>query len=164
MLLDRPQLRIDDRRAVEGADRQRQRQRLDEKFHAEGGTAGDDGEANSGRAQLLDRGLGGIGQPLVMGDQRAVDVGDNEFDAGHAGSSFSFAMMSSTISSTSPSMETATASSSDAGRSRVPNWLSSRPGGMKWPLRTARRAAISSCEPSRKTMRTSSRPCTSTSR
>ena len=29
--------------------------------------------------------LGRVGQPLVVGDQRAVDVGDNEFDVGHAG-------------------------------------------------------------------------------
>ena len=57
MLLDRLQLRIDDRAAVEGADRQRERQRLDQKPHADGRAAGGDGEADAGLVQLLHRAL-----------------------------------------------------------------------------------------------------------
>src|SRR5689334_18494045 len=64
VLLDRLQLRVDDRTAVEGTERQRQRQRLDQKVHADGRTAGDDGEADPGGAQPLDRGLRRLGQPL----------------------------------------------------------------------------------------------------
>src|SRR5262249_28181239 len=134
------------------------------KIHADGGPAGDDGEADISRAQLLDRRFGCVGQALVLGDQRAIDVGNDEFYAGHAGSSFSLPMMSATMVSTGASIETVTAPSSGLGRSSVLNWLSSRPAGMKWPFRTARRWAIRACVPLRKTMRTSSRPCTSTSR
>src|SRR5262245_48717818 len=164
VLLDRLQLRVDDRAAVERAKRQRQRQRLDQEIHADGGAAGHDGEADTRRAQPADRSPGCVGQTLVLGDQRAVDVGNDEPYAGHAGSSFSLLMMSSTMASTEPSIETVTAPSSGLGASSVLNWLSSSPAGMKWPLRAARRFAIMACVPSRKTMRTSSRPCTSTSR
>src|SRR3954470_14709371 len=40
VLLDRPELAVDDRTAVEGADRKRDRKRLDQKTHADGWPAG----------------------------------------------------------------------------------------------------------------------------
>ena len=95
-------------------------------------------------------------------------------DAGHgrfllfaalsAGLSPNWRMMSSTMVSTGASIDTVTGFSLLAGGSSVLNWLASSPGGMKWPLRAASRLAISSCVPSRKTILTSSRPCTRMSR
>ena len=82
-------LRIDDRAAVEGSDRERDRERLDQEAHADGRTAGDDGEADAGLMQLAHRALGGVGQGLVFRQQRAVDVGDDKRDAGHWGTRFS---------------------------------------------------------------------------
>ncbi|MGC0393332.1 hypothetical protein ABIF91_005718 [Bradyrhizobium sp. USDA 241] len=78
VLLDRPHLGIDDRGAVERADRQPQRQRLDQEAHADRGAAGGDGEADAGLVQPLHRASRALGQRLVLGQQRAVDVGDHE--------------------------------------------------------------------------------------
>ena len=78
MLLDRIHLGIDDRGAVERADRQPQRQRLDQEAHADRGPAGGDGEADAGLVQPLHRGPRTLGQRLVLGQQRAVDVGDHQ--------------------------------------------------------------------------------------
>ena len=75
---------IDDRAAVEGAEGQGDRKRLDQKSHADGRAAGDDGKTDAGFAQPPHRIPGSIGQRLVLGNQRAVDVGDNELDTGHA--------------------------------------------------------------------------------
>src|SRR5689334_9418298 len=106
VLLDRPHPGIDDGAAVEGAERQRERERFDQKFHADGWPAGDDGEADAGRTQFLHGVACGLRHALVGGDQRAVDVGDNELDAGHAVLSLSCRTISSTIASTDASIET----------------------------------------------------------
>ena len=126
MLFDRIQLRIDDRAAVEGADRKRDLQRLDQKSHADGRPAGGDGEADAGCMQPPHRGLGAFGQGLVLGQQGAVDIGDDEGDAGHerflrdrslaAGLSFSWRTMSSTMASTEASIDTVTGFSSPVRR------------------------------------------------
>src|SRR5882724_12659988 len=164
MLFDRLELRVDDGAAVERADRECDRQRLDQKSHADGRPAGDDGETYAGLVQLTDRALVALRQHLVLGQQGAVDIGNNERNAGHGATSSSWRTMSSTIPSTDASIETVTGRSLGCGGSSVLNWLSSRPGGMKCPLRAASRFAIRSLVPSRKTMRTSSRPCTRMSR
>ncbi len=74
MLFDRIQFGIDDRAAVEGPDRQHDRERLDQKPHADGRTAGGDGETDAGIVQPPPRGFGAVGQGLVLGQQRAVDI------------------------------------------------------------------------------------------
>src|SRR5260221_7381917 len=164
MLLDRLKLRIDDRAAVERADRECDLQRFDQKTHADGRPAGDDGEADPGLVQLANRALVALRQHLVLGQQGAVDIGNNERDAGHGATSSSWRTISFTIPSTDASIETVTGRSLACGGSSVLNWLSSSPGGMKCPLRAASRFAIRSLVPSRKTMRTSLRPCTRISR
>ena len=69
---------------------------------------------------------------LASGHQRAVDIGDNELDAGHAAGPASIGgMMSSTMASTVASIDTLIGFSSAAGGSSVLNWLASSPGGMK---------------------------------
>ncbi len=78
VLLDRMHLGIDDRGAVERTDRQPERQRLDQEPHADRGAAGGDGEADAGLVQPLHRGLRALRQRLVLGQQRAVDVGDDQ--------------------------------------------------------------------------------------
>jgi len=78
MLLDRIHLGIDDRGAVERADRQPERQRLDQEAHADRGAARGDGESDAGLVQPLHSGFGAVGQRLVLGQQRTVDVGDHE--------------------------------------------------------------------------------------
>src|SRR5439155_20933651 len=83
MLFDHVWLRIDDAAAVEGPDRQRDRKRLDQKPHADGRTAGGNGKADAGIVQPPYRGLGAIGQGLVLGQERAVDIGHDERNAGH---------------------------------------------------------------------------------
>jgi hypothetical protein len=84
MLLDRIQLGIDDRTAVEGADRQGDLKRLDQKPHADGRAARGDGEADAALVQFANRGLRGFGQGLVLGQQRAIHIRYDEGDAGHA--------------------------------------------------------------------------------
>ena len=60
-----------------------------------------------------------------------------------------------TTASTGGSIGTRTMPGSSApGGSSVANWLASRLGGMKWPFRSASRAAIVSFDPSRKTKTT----------
>src|ERR1700678_3986282 len=159
MLFDRVQLCIDDRTAVEGPDRQRDLKRLDQKSHANRRTAGSDGEADAARLQAPHRALGAFGQDLVFGQEGAVDIRDDEGDAGHdrflllaslsAGLSLSPRTMSSTMVSTGASIDTVTGFSSASGGSRVLNWLSNRSGGMKWFLRAASRPAINCCVPFR---------------
>ena len=83
MLFDRIHLRIDDRAAVEGADRQLELKRRDQKIHADGRAAGDDGEADPGVMKPPRRRFRRIGQCLVLGQQRAIDVGNHQRDAGH---------------------------------------------------------------------------------
>ena len=83
MLLDRLQSRIDDRTAVEGADRQHDHKRLDQKAHADSGPTGDDREADSGLVQPAHGRLGAVGQDLVLGEEGAVDVGYHERDTCH---------------------------------------------------------------------------------
>ena len=85
--------------------------------------------------------LARVGQDFVLGQQRAVDIGDDERDAGHGrflragalseGASLRSAMMSSTMASTGASIDTVTGFSLASGGSSVLNWLSSSPGGMK---------------------------------
>ena len=141
MLFDHLELRIDDAAAVEGPDRQRDGKRLDQEPHAEGRTAGGDGEADAGLVQPPYRGPGAVGQRLVFCQQRAVDIGNHQRDKGHerflpeaplsAGLSLSWRRMSLTTVSTGPSIDTVTGFSLASGGSRVLNWLSNRPGGMK---------------------------------
>ena len=88
MLLDRLELGVDDRAAVEGADGQRDRKRLDQKAHADGRPAGDDGEADAGVVQFAHGRLGAIGQNFVLRQQGAVDVGNHKRDTGHWGTRF----------------------------------------------------------------------------
>ena len=88
MLLDRLERGVDDRTAVEGADGKRDRKRLDQKTHADGRPAGDDGEADAGRMQLAHGCLCAIGQNFVLRQQGAVDVGNNKRDTGHWGTRF----------------------------------------------------------------------------
>src|SRR6476660_8518364 len=157
MLFDHLELRIDDAAAVEGPDRQRDGKRLDQKPHADGRTAGGDGEVDTGFVQAPYRGLGSVGQRLVFCQQRAVDIGNHKRNRGHerlpatvaAAPRPSWRMMSLTTVSTDPSIDTVTGFSLASGGSRVLNWLSNRPGGMQRPFRRARRLAIKSCVPSR---------------
>jgi hypothetical protein len=65
------------------------------------------------------------------------------------GRSASLRTISLTISAGSGPMSTTIGHSSCAGSCRVPNWLSSRPTGMKWDVRAVRRAWISACGPLR---------------
>ena len=88
MLLDRPELVVDDRAAVEGADGQRDRKRLDQKAHPDSRPAGDDSEADTGLVQLAYGRLRAVGQNFVLRQQGAVDVGDNKRNAGHWGTRF----------------------------------------------------------------------------
>ena len=88
MLLDRLEPGVDDRTAVEGADGKHDRKRLDQKAHADGRPAGDDGEADAGLVQSAHGCLCAIGQNLVLRQQGAVDVGNNKRDAGHWGTRF----------------------------------------------------------------------------
>ena len=88
MLLDRLERGVDDRAAIEGADGERDRKRLDQKAHADGRPAGDDAEADAGRMQPAHRCLCAIGQNLVLCQQGAVDVGDNKRNTGHWGTRF----------------------------------------------------------------------------
>ncbi len=135
VLFDRLQLRIDNRTAVEGADRQVDRQRFDQEVHADGRAAGDDGEADPCRAQLAHRGFRVRGKQLVLGHERAVDIGNNKgnagHNAGHGRSSFNWLTMSSTMVSTDASIDTVMGRSLATGGSSVWNWLVSNPGGMK---------------------------------
>ena len=85
MLLDRLQFGVDNATAVEGAERQRDVQRFDEKPHADGRAARRDGEADPCLVQSLHRALRSVGQRLVLGQQRTIDVGNDERDAGHSG-------------------------------------------------------------------------------
>src|SRR6185312_9190426 len=117
--------------AVEGADRQRDLKRLDQESHADGRPARGDGEADPGFMQLPHGGARGLGQTLVLGQQRAVDIGHHERNAGHAGLDFSCRTILSTIVSADASIDTVSGRSSGAGGSSVSNWLVSRPGGMK---------------------------------
>ena len=84
MCFDRVQLWIDDRTSIEGPDRQRDREPFDQKPHADGGPAGDDGETDICRVQFAHRGLGRLGDALVPRQQRAVDIGHHQLDFGHA--------------------------------------------------------------------------------
>ena len=83
MLPDRPELVVNDRAAVEGADGKCDRKRLDQKTHADGRPAGDDGEADAGLVQPAHGCLCAIGQYFVLRQQGAVDVGNNKRNAGH---------------------------------------------------------------------------------
>src|SRR5882757_8037999 len=107
MLFDRLQLRIDDRAAVERADRQRDRQRLDQKTHPVRGPAGNDGESDAGLVQRAHGIPGAVSENLVLGQQRAVAIGNNKCNAGHWETRFSWRMMSSTMASTVASIDTA---------------------------------------------------------
>src|SRR5580692_668376 len=174
MLFDRLAVRIGDRTAVERSERQCKPQRIDQESHADGRAAGDDGEGDAAVFELAHRACGLVGDDLVLGQQRAVDIGNHKRDAGHEavlpgvarpiGGRASLPTISSTILSTGASIDTMTGFSSGVGRSSVLNWLGSRSGGMKWPVRLASRLAIKCCDPSRKTIRTSLRPCTRISR
>src|SRR5947207_12291522 len=106
MLLDRLQLRIDDCAAVERADRQRDRQRFDQKAQPDGGPAGNDSETDAGRVQRAHGVLGAVGEGLVLGQQRAVAIGNNKCNAGHWETRLSWRMMSSTMISTGASIDT----------------------------------------------------------
>ena len=55
-------------------------------------------------------------------------------------SSFSWLTILSTMTSTDASIETVSGCSSGVGGSSVSNWLVSKPGGMKWPLRRPSRS------------------------
>jgi hypothetical protein len=85
MLLDRPEPGVNDRTAVEGADGKRDRKRLDQKAHADGRPAGDDGEADAGRMQPAHGRSRPIGQNLFLRQQGAIDVGNNKRDTCHWG-------------------------------------------------------------------------------
>src|SRR6185437_12065936 len=159
MLLDRIHVGIDDRTAVEGADRQFDLQGLDQKVHADGRPARDNGESDFRLMQALDCGDRAIGQGLVFGQQRAVDVGNHHRNAGHvrfpcriplsAWFKFSWRTMSSTMLSAGASIDTVIGRSSAAGGSRVANWLASKAAGMKCPLRLASLFAMRCCVPAR---------------
>ena len=96
-----------------------------------------------------------IGQRLVLGQQRAVDVGDHEGDFRHGRTSgldgarvsaARFQLAHDAVNDRldrGSSIETVMTCSPASGGSSVSNWLVSSPGGMKWPLRWARRSAIS---------------------
>jgi hypothetical protein len=88
MLLERLEPGINDRTAVEGADRKCDRKRLDQKAHADGRPAGDDGEADAGRMQLAHGRSCPIGQNFVLRQQGAVDIGNNKRDTGHCETRF----------------------------------------------------------------------------
>src|SRR6202030_2207734 len=137
LLFDRVQLCIDDRTAVEGPDRHDDLKRSDQKPHADGRTAGSNGEADAALLQTPKRALRAFGQDLVLGQQGAVDIRDDEGDTGHdrflplaslsAGFSLSPRIMSSTIASTGALIDTVRGFSRGSGGSRVLNWLSNRP-------------------------------------
>src|SRR5579872_7277972 len=136
MLFDRIQSGIGDATAVEGAERKCEPQGLDENPHTDGRPARRDGETDAGVAKLHDRGLGCLGQSLVPGEKRAVDIGHHERNFVHARFPSpcpypSWRTISSTIASTGASIETVIAFSSARGGSSVLNWLLSRFAGMK---------------------------------
>ena len=104
--------------------------------------------------------MAAFGQDLVFGQQRAVDIGDDEGDPGHG----RFLPFEALLGRS--ELELADDVVNDgldrrvdrdrhrdfrpaAGGSSVLNWLASRSGGMKWCLRRASRSAISACVPSR---------------
>src|ERR1700756_4460780 len=103
MLLDRVHAGINDRAAVEGADRKPDPERLDQEAHADGRAAGGDGEADPGVVQPLHRRLAGISQAFVLGQQGAVDIGYHDPDTGHAWLNSNWLMIRSTITSISAS-------------------------------------------------------------
>ena len=102
---------------------------------------------------------GAVGQGLVLGQQRAVDIGNNERDAGHERFLRGAPLSSGTrLELADDIIDDGLDRSVDryrhgifagVGGSSVLNWLASRPGGMKWPLRWASRSAINCCVPSR---------------
>ena len=62
----------------------RDRERLDQKPHADGRAAGDDGEADAGiAAAAAPRPCVPSVRILSLGEQGAVDIGNDEGDAGH---------------------------------------------------------------------------------
>src|SRR6202035_6026060 len=74
--------------AVEARDRRGELERFDEHGHAARRAAAGDGEKYPGLPQLRDRGDGPIGEDLVLGYQRAVDVGEEQPNwRGHVASS-----------------------------------------------------------------------------
>jgi hypothetical protein len=77
-------LRIDNEASIESPDRQGDCKRFDQKPHADGRTAGGDGEIDACFAQPPRCGPGAIGQGLVFCHQRTVDIRRNKGDAGHA--------------------------------------------------------------------------------
>ena len=68
-----------------------------------------------------------IGQDLVLGQQRAVDIGNDEGDTGHEAASFNWWIMSSTIGSTGASIDTVIGRSTDRAAPVSLNWLASKP-------------------------------------
>jgi hypothetical protein len=79
-LLDHRHVRIDQYPAVERGDRGRDGQRLDEHGHAPRRTAAGDGEQDPGLAELVYGFDGPVGQDLVRGHERAVDVRQKQPD------------------------------------------------------------------------------------
>ena len=154
------------RAAVEGADRQRDRQRLDQKPHADGRAARGDREADAGVVQLPHRALARSVRILSL--VRSVPSTSETTSAMRVmGRSVLTvgATMLSTIASTGASIETVTGCSSAVRRLQRLELAVEQPGRHEMSLALWRAgSAIRAWLPSRKTMRTSSRPCTSISR
>ena len=66
--------------AVEGGDGRFEVEGLDQHLHAAGRPAAGDGEEDAGVAQAAHGGDGLVGEDLVLGDQGAVDVGQEQAD------------------------------------------------------------------------------------
>src|SRR5262249_45239415 len=133
MLLDHVHLGIDNRAAVEGPDRKSDAQRFDQETHADGWPARCDGESDACLAKPAHRLYRALGQGFVLREKRAVDVGHDKRDAGHAavplaGFRSSWRKTSSTIFFTGALIDTVTGRSSAVGGSSVLNWLVSNPG------------------------------------
>ena len=154
---------VDDRAAVEGADGKRDRQRLDQKTHADGRPAGDDGEADAAACSLSTaafrasvRTLSFVNRvPSTSETTSAIRVLGNQVH------------LSDDVIHDSLDRRIDRYEDRPFVRSRPLQCLElagEQARRLKCPLRAASRAAIRSCVSSRKTMRTSSRPCTRTSR
>ena len=66
--------------AVEGGDGRVEVEGVHQHLHATRGAAAGHGEEDAGLAQAAHGGDGGVGQDLVLGDQRPVHVGQEEAD------------------------------------------------------------------------------------
>ena len=77
--------------AVERRERSREPERLDQHRHAARRAAAGDREEDPGLAQLRDGGDCSVGEHLVRGDERAVDVSEKQSDRwGSHGASWLF--------------------------------------------------------------------------